>query len=380
MVKKSFNIDVEPKVVRWAIKSSGYSIEELSKKIRISENTINGWIEGRKQPTLQQVENLSKHLKMPLAVFFLPKPPEEKPLPKDYRMLPGKEGIFDKKTILAIRTARRLQKVSKELSENLHRGLKPDISPVNLVSNPQEIAKNYRDMFQITEDIQKKWKTSYEAFNTLKELIEKRNIFVFQTSMPIEDARGFTLADDTPPVIVINSKDQIEARIFSLVHEFAHVLLNKSGIDMPENFNNSDKVERWCNEFAAAFLLPADAFTKTKNKENLTETKTLDYLSKRYNVSKHMILYNMHKLNYITHTQYKEVLERYKQLQKESGEKKKKKGGSLPDRRCISEKGKKLISLVSANVENNFITNKDALDYLSIKSKHYDKILAKIKE
>lgn len=44
MVKRSFNIDVEPKVVRWAIKSSGYSIEELSKKIRISENTINGWI------------------------------------------------------------------------------------------------------------------------------------------------------------------------------------------------------------------------------------------------------------------------------------------------------------------------------------------------
>ena len=466
MAKKSFNVEVEPEVVKWAIKSSGYTIEELSKKLGSSENTIEGWIEGRKQPTLRQVENLSKYLKRPVAVFFLSKPPEEKPPPKDYRMLSGKEGVFDTKTILAIRTARRLQEVSKELAENLHQEIKQDISSADLTDNPKKIAENYRNIFQITEDAQKKWKTSREAFNALRELIEKRNIIVFQIPMSVKDVSGFALPDDTPPVIVVNSKDQVKRRIFTLMHEFGHILLRKPGIDMPENAlfrtNNIDDIEKWCNEFAAAFLLPENVAKDifNQNRRTLTETETLDRLSKRYKLSKAMLLYNMQKLNYITTTQHKEVLERPQKeknknylfrwddipgkdnvrllnylvkikinwvknaeikksddgktitvtkeknsirfklekkdkvtLKIDSGKTRKyilkkergklnvypQKSGPSPDIRCVSEKGRKFISIVSRNLENKFITNRDALDYLSIKSKYYYKVLPKIR-
>ena len=87
-----------------------------------------------------------------------------------------------------------------------------------------------------------------------------------------------------------------------------------------------------------------------------------------------MLLYNMQKLNYITKIEYNKTLERYK-----SEEEKEKKGGPPPDIRCVSEKGRKFISLVSGNVNNKFITYSDALDYLSIKSKHYEKILSTIR-
>jgi len=53
------------------------------------------------------------------------------------------------------------------------------------------------------------------------------NILVFQFSMPIEDARGFALTDMNPNVIVVNSKDSIEARLFSLMLEFGHILLGE---------------------------------------------------------------------------------------------------------------------------------------------------------
>lgn len=378
MARKSFTVDVEPKVMKWAIRTSGYTIEELSKKLKTSDGIINAWLEGRKQPTLVQVKNLSKYLKRPIAVFFLPEPPEEKPLPKDYRMFPGREGIFDPKTILAIRNARRLQSVSRELAENLRIDLTPKISHANLTDNARKIGKNYRILFQITESVQRKWRDFYEAFNVLREVIESRNVLVFQTPMPLDDVGGFTLSDDIPLVIVVNSTDQIQRRIFTLMHEFAHIILKKEGIDIPEytlhRTTNVDDVEKWCNEFASEFLLPENVAKNifNQNRGVLTETETLNRLSRRYKVSKGMLLYYMRRLSYITDEKYKEIIERPKR--ERGGE-----GGPSPDRRCVSEKGPKFISLVSANVNNRFITLSDALDYLTIKSKHYEKILSTIR-
>ena len=62
--------------------------------------------------------------------------------------------------------------------------------------------------------------------------------------MPIEDARGFALADANPKIIVVNSKDQIEARIFTLLHEFAHILLGETSISIPD-LRSNNTIEKW---------------------------------------------------------------------------------------------------------------------------------------
>jgi Zn-dependent peptidase ImmA (M78 family) len=377
-------IDVEPKVLKWVIDTSGWSNDAIIKKMKIEQSILDGWLKGEIKPTLKQLEDLSIIVKRPLATFFLSKPLEEKPLPKDYRMLPKKEGIFDKKTILAIRRARRVQKISKELSENIDSILEPKIYTITRNDNPKYVAEKYRSEFKITEGAQKKWKTATEAFNNLRDLIEDRNIIVLQISMPIDDARGFALVDDIPAVIVVNSKDIPEAKIFTLMHEFGHVLLKESGISMPELslfIKNVDKVEKWCNEFAASFLLPEsmsrDIFVS--NKDVLTETKTLNSLSSKYKVSKAMLLYNMFKLNFISKGKYDSVIDRYKPIILEV---KVRRGGSgiTQDKRCITEKGEKFVSLVADNIEKGYITHSEALDYLSIKSQNLDKVTSRIKK
>ena len=379
-MKKSFEVEINPQVIKWAINTSGWSIKELSQKSIASENTIKKWIKGEKYPTFRQLENLSKYLKRPVAVFLLPNPPEEKPLPTDHRTLPGnRKNKFDKKTILAIRAARRLQRISKELGGNLNQSIEPKISSFNLSENPEGIAKVYRSKFQITEEVQKNWKSPYEAFNTLRELIENLNILVFQLPMPMEDARGFALTDDIPSVIVVNSKDKIEARIFTLIHEFGHILLDESGIDMPDEYSlfisTTDKIEKWCNDFASAFLLPTPVAIRLfeQYRDSLTKRDTLHKLSADYKVSKGMLLYNMKKLNYITKTQYEQKLDETRRTPI-----KKSKGGLPPYKKCISQKGRKTISLVTTNLRKGFITTPDALDYLSIKHKQFDKLISEI--
>jgi len=271
---KSLKIEVQPDVLKWAIKNSGLPENQIANKIKVNINTLNDWLSGTKKPTLRQLESLSQILKRPLAAFFLSKPPEEKPLPRDYRMIPDKVGKFNNKTILAIRKARRLQRVSKELSENLKTEMETGILSVNLSDNPNLIAEKYLEIFKINEETRKKWKSPYDALNYFRNILEDRNIVVFKISMPIEDARGFTLVEEVPPVIVVNSKDLAEAQVFTLLHEFGHVLLNKSGVSMPDNAlfqREVNKVEKWCNEFASAILLPEDV-AKTTFKRNKEDT------------------------------------------------------------------------------------------------------------
>lgn len=369
--------------MNWAIKSSGWAVENLAKRIKLTEGTIYGWIEGSINPNLRQLEILSGIIKRPLAAFLLPAPPAEKPLPKDYRMLPEKEGKFDKKTVFAIRRARRLQNISKELLENLNATMVSTIPKFPISNSPIELADKYRIEFKLTIEQQAKLKTPYELFNLLRDIIEDKNILVFQISMPVEDARGFAIVDDTPAIIVVNSKDQIEARIFSLMHEFGHILLKESGISLPENaliVKSPEPVEKWCNEFASAFLLPKSVAKSIfdENKKSLTETKILDKLSRKYKLSKAMLLYNMLKLEYISYLEYEKTLERYKPKPIES--KKSKVFAPSADKKCLSEKGQKFVSLVINNMEKGLITHSEALGYLSLKSRNLEKVANKAKK
>ena len=377
-------VDIELSVLKWLIDSSGWAEEEIAKRLGTSTQNIQKIIAGEKKPTFRQLKELSIMFKRPIAAFLLSKPKPEKPKPKDYRLLPERVDKFDKKTLLVLRKTRRLQELSKELSRNIKYDTKTKLEKAKTSDSPEKIAEKYREIFELTLDKQKKFKTAYELFHYLRDVLEDMNIYVFQFSMPVEDARGFVLVDDSPNVIVVNTKDSIEARLFSLMHEFGHILLGESVIDLPDVASSTkDKIESWCNAFSAAFLLPKsiakDIFTE--NKPALTQRKTLNYLSRKYKVSKAMLLLSMTKLDFITKKDLRDILNQFKPDLKKEKEKAAKGGGGVPsDRKALAEMGNKFISLVANNYDRDFITYTDALNYLSIKSKNFDKVLAKAKK
>ena len=59
MPRKSLKVPVEPSVIKWAVKSSGWGIDEISRKLDVNISTFNSWMDGRSSPTLNQVEKLS---------------------------------------------------------------------------------------------------------------------------------------------------------------------------------------------------------------------------------------------------------------------------------------------------------------------------------
>jgi len=384
MPRESIVAEVDPEVMKWLRESSGWTTDDVAMRLKVGKDAVNGFESGRRKPTLRQATVLSIAFKRPLASFFLSKPKEEKPNPSDYRSLPDKSDVFDKKTVLAIRKARGLQEIGKELSLNIKYEIRSRVDRAKTSENPEVLAEKYRSVFKLGKESKLRFANPYQLFGFLRDTLEDMNILTFQFSMPVEDARGFVLSDESPSVIVVNSKDSIEARLFTLMHEFAHILLDETVIDIPDVLTSRNgSTESWCNEFSASFLLPKDIAREAfeRNKGKLTGTDTLNALSRKYKVSKAMLLFNMRKLNFISKSEYDGVLQRYAP----TGEKAKmKKGAKVPgipsDKRCLSEVGNKFVSLVANNFDKNFITYSDALSYLSIKSSNFDKVLSKARK
>jgi len=377
MAGRSFEVNINPEIIKWARESSGFSIEEIAKKIKTTEENYKKIEDGIKSPTFKQLDLLANYFKRPVAVFFLQEPPEEPSLASSFRILPKSEQEFSKELKLAIRKTRYYQSIANTLLKDLGMATNPAIIKRTLNDNPVEIAKEERKKIGISEEGQYRWQNSYVAFNFWRGSVELKNVLVFQFKFPIKDARGYSLMDKEPPIIAINSSDNILARIFTLFHEYAHILLCITEIySGEEEINLSKEVENWCDRFASEFLLPEESLKRDNdfqiyNKTRRLSSEILDNLSKKFKVSKKAVLTRLRTLGLIEYDIYIKELET---LQKQYIEIPKKGGFISPSQKCLQEKGKQFISSVLQAKERGVITTADTIEYLSIRLKHLDKI------
>ena len=67
--------------------------------------------------------------------------------------------------------------------------------------------------------------------------------------------RGFVLADEIAPFIVINDQDARPAWSFTLLHEIVHLWLGQTGVS---GSSSENIIERFCNDVASEILLPSE--------------------------------------------------------------------------------------------------------------------------
>ena len=93
--------------------------------------------------------------------------------------------------------------------------------------------------------------------------LEEAGVLVITSNgVKVAEMRGFSLHFDVLPVIVVNGSDFARGRLFSLLHEYAHLLLHTDGLcDMaPGTPTSADLLlEVRCNAIAAAILMPRRA-------------------------------------------------------------------------------------------------------------------------
>ena len=385
MQSNTIEVNVKPSVLRWLRESAGLTVEDIARRLGTSETAVKAWESGDRRPTLRTLEELSVFLKRPLAAFLLPQRPSEPPLPTDFRSLPGKKKLpMGRATRLAIREARRMQGLAGDLTAQLGPPMRARIRKITLQTDPEAIAEAERKRLGIDLDEQAGWASAHGAFSQWRRAVEQLGVLVFQLPMPVEEARGFSLTDGSLPAIVVNSSDAITARIFTLFHQYAHLLLDTAGVCLPhEGAEDHGQIEKFCNHFSGALLVPKAALLTDERTTQITRVPSvadagLEELAWRYKVSKQVVWRRLQVCGLISTARYQAKLRSWEQQVRVA--RKKPSFGVSPARRCVGQKGRLFASVVLEAKERDLITYSDVADYLSLRVKHLDSVQDLLRE
>jgi len=368
-------VTVVPSVLQWARESMGLTVDEVAKRLRLTTATVTAWESGNARPTLRHLEELSTYLKRPLAAFFLPKPPEDLPLPTDFRSLPAGKKPFSEKTRLALRRARRLQSLFHDLSEGPRESRSTEIGSASLQMDTRRLAQEARTRLEVTIETQMSWPDERVALDEWARAVESRGVLVLEASFPLEEGRAFSFADETVPAVVLNTRDAPTGRTFSLFHEYCHLLIRQDGIcDLSDT---GKTIEQFCNRFAAEFLVPERALV---NQPGVTghalgqrwEDEDLGSLAKLFKVSREVILRRLLSLGRTTVSFYEKKCREWEHERKATV--KRRKAWRVPARDCVRNNGVRFTSAVLESARQERITYRDVSDYLSIALKHLPKV------
>ena len=248
----------------WARETAGLDLETAAKALGIKVGTLKGIEQGGDDPSRPQLLNMAKVYRRPLITFYLDKPPARGERGEDFRTLqPDRTQADDAVLDALIRDVRGRQGLVRSMSKDEDEAKPLDfIGSATVMDGADAVLASIKKMlgFDITE--YRRQATSEKAFAYLRGQAEGAGIFVLlmgnlgthHSAIAVETFRGFTIADRFAPFIVINDQDARTAWSFTLLHEIAHLWLGASGIS---GISVEKAIERFCNEVASAFLLPA---------------------------------------------------------------------------------------------------------------------------
>ncbi|MEW6723554.1 MAG: XRE family transcriptional regulator [Bacillota bacterium] len=296
-------VGIQPSVLRWARQSQGYSIEEVAHQLKRDPAEVEAWEAGIAAPTYTQLEVLAYKLyKRPLAVFFLPAPPAERNLKKDFRTLPDFElDQLSPDTRYQLRLAYAYQNSLRELNNGVNpanRKIFRDIT-ISATSDVFKVATSIRDYLGISLDTQSRWRSDEDAFKAWRNSLEDVGVFVFKRAFKQKAISGFCLADDEFPIIYLNNSTAKTRQIFSLFHEIVHLLLKINAISKYDRSyieylpRKEKRIEQFCNAVAAEVLIPSGDFTIQISSLTHVDDESIGELAKRYHVSRETVLRRM---------------------------------------------------------------------------------------
>ena len=255
-------------------------------------------------------------------------------------------------------------------------------------ADPELIGRAIREFLGVEDQAQKKAAGQAKIFDYWRRKLEEHNILVFVISGPhygveLDELRGFALAKDHLPVVVVNGKDYSQGgKCFTLLHELTHIVLGESAISNG-GFSRSgsaeeEKIEKFCDAVAAAALMPRDLVLSFPLFKPAGEKKWKDadlrLVARAIGVSREALLLRLVTLKRASWAFYMEERARFQEEyrlaanEKALAEKK-----SIPIKRPIllmSWNGRGFTRLVFRSYYDQRITLNDVSSYLGAKVKH----------
>lgn len=176
-----------------------------------------------------------------------------------------------------------------------------------LLNGDEKRPKNFEDYYRLLR----------QKVESLGVLVMHNSVVGNNTHRPLNrnEFRGFAISDNHAPVIFINASDAPQAQIFTLLHEFAHLLLGESGVsDLAPN--NPHSMKKYCNKLAAEFLVPSQEFAAQWRLDVDSWQRNLPELAQHFHVSQWVIAQRALGHGFISSDEYwahySKILEHFK--------------------------------------------------------------------
>lgn len=315
-----------PSMLAWARADAGYSVEEAAERTRYSAERLREWESGDAQPTIPQLRVLGKAYRRPLAAFFMPEPPQGFTPMHDFRRVPDVEGRRWSPALRAlVRRAQAQQRAYLDLLDDLDGEVGP-LPRAPETNDAEAVGRFARETLGVELEAQGQWRDDSTALRGWTRAVEDVGVLVLHTSttrgqtVETDEMLGFSDPDPVP-IIALNGKDHARRRTFTLLHEFAHLLLRRAGVcDLHDRFTtpNFDPVEVFCNAVAAATLMPSDAFLadpaiRGRERNADWDDERLGEIARRFTTSREAVLRRLLTFNLTTENYYRAWREEYNQ-------------------------------------------------------------------
>ena len=365
----TIRLKVNTKVLSAYIRNSNTPMDLLYKKLP----NIDKYLSGELKPTFNQLSILSKLINVPTGLLLLNEKIAPVTLNIDFRTL----------------NSRQLSEISSELKDTiLEMQEKQDF-----LRDSVENECSFIRIFELDDDREKvinKVRTLLGAeilknrFDYYRKLLGDLGIFIFlngkykdNTHRPlnIKEFRGFVLSDKKAPIIFINQLDSKTGQLFTLIHEFVHLLYGDSDLLDNKDFNNQNKKEAIINSITAEILAPKEIIIKMFDGQKDIKDN-LEIIAKKTEVSKFVVLRRLYDLSIIPKDIYLSINidleEEFKQITKHRNPSK---GGNYSNNLRFRIDNN-FFKYVNNAVLENKITYTDAFSIVGVGYKGY-KILSK---
>ena len=299
-MSKSFN----GQRLRQARLYKGLSINDLAELLGVSKQAISQYETANVTPDFDKMRIITNELNFPSSYFFQ----------EDSFDVNAKTTYF--RALLSANKNARLQQVVKikhlamiyEILSNYLEFPQLNIPDVSEFINNDEI-----DYEAMAQKIREYWEIGQKPIEDFPYLLEKNGIIVasYPVSQDNIDAYSQKInveGNDKFIIVLSDDKNSAVRSNFDAAHELGHILLHDWNLDLEElSREDFKKQEKQANNFAAAFLLPKEAFLKDVS----LYPKDLKYyieLKRKWKVSISAMLIRANKLGVINDNQYQYLM------------------------------------------------------------------------
>ena len=264
--------NVNPEILLWARTTADLTPDQAVARLKIGDargvpavQRLTEYETGKAAPTRPLLVRMAQHYRRPLLTFFLPAPPRRKERGVDFRATPESGQVAGSAVVDALlRNVRARQSMIRAVLEDEDEAHPLSFVGAATMAAGQEVAlAKLQALLGVDRSHYRAQNDAEAAFRLLRNAAEAAGIFVLlkgdlgshHTAIDVQVYRGFVIADEVAPLIVINDGDAKTAWSFTLLHELVHLLLGQTGIS---GAPADTPVERFCNDVAGDFLLAAD--------------------------------------------------------------------------------------------------------------------------